>query len=118
MTDFDVLTALSEARTALDDPGALTDAQRGDDPFSAVDYAVERIDMALGALSFESANDYRGEARWTLTHLRRLLHEVAETLAADAHHGGAEADDYDTLVHAANDLGVAGDLIDSAIERL
>jgi len=110
---FDPLDALSRARTALDDPAAVGLAVPGEAWFEAgsenIGYAVQQIDEVIGALRFEPANDYRGEARWVMKNLGRLLNAVAQELAED---GSNEN------VHASNDLSAACDLIDEAINRL
>lgn len=92
-TTFDPLRALSLARTALDDPAALHDPPRWDGNLSYSShsmrdadlhkYAVHRIDEVIGALMYEPANDARAEARWALTHLGRLVNDVAQGLDAD-----------------------------------
>jgi hypothetical protein len=116
---FDVLQALSLARTALDDPGALTEqelarvvthftAPRSPWSHGLSVYAIDRIDETIGALYYEPANDARAEAVWVLTHLGRLLANVTDGLD-DQEFPSAR------FASAAHALEQAGDLIDGAI---
>lgn len=97
-TTFDPLQALSLARTALDDPGGLPEGELDEwerneevelDVYGSIqthgastNYAIDRIDEVMGALSFEAGagNDDAAQARWVLTHLGRLIAEVADEL--------------------------------------
>lgn len=119
---FDPLQALSLARTALSDPAGLPDgALRPYEVDPAADahglYAIDQIDAALGALSFEAGagNDDRAQAVWVLTHLGRLLVEVAGQLDADwGEVGGVPVhmNEHARSLHRAVDLvdGVIADL--------
>jgi phosphate uptake regulator len=107
--DFEVLFALSLARTALDDPVAIGLREIRAGVEESRNFAIKRIDEVIGALYFEPANDYRSEARWTLTHIGRLLAAVAETLGST---------DEEDLSYIARELETAGDHIDEAIEHL
>ena len=108
-TSFDPLQALSEARTALTDPGALEGIPDQDAVASGA-FAIDRIDQAIGALYYEPANDARDEAVWVLTHLGRLLARVADELPSDMSPAA-----FDT---AADLIVQAGDRIDEAIDLL
>jgi hypothetical protein len=103
---FDVLQALSLARTALDDPGAVPEQELT--PITARTYAIDRIDESIGALYYEPENDARGEAAWVLTHLGRLLSAVADRLDDSAFPSSV-------MVAAAAHIDAACDRIDEAI---
>ena len=106
MPEFDVLDALSRARTALDDPQGLD--LTIEDAAAGTRYAIDRIDEVIGALRFEPANDARGEARWVLMHIGRLLAAAGDAIEAEL------SRDPELL----DDLRRAGDAIDNAYDSL
>jgi hypothetical protein len=116
-TTFDPLQALSLAYTALNDPSALeVEATEEDARMQRLyrvplGYATERINEVIGALHYEPANDARAEAVWVLTHLGRLLANVADELVDDDLVPA-------TFDEAAAQIRNAGDRIDEAIEAL
>lgn len=104
----DVLKVLSLARTALDDPAGLPDDQRPnitDRTYSMKEYAVNRIDEAIGLLDVED------RPRQALITMGKLIAEIADDLAG-GERGGQEADS------AASDLYEALDIIDGVIHAL
>lgn len=113
---FDPLLALSEARTALSDPGGV-DIEPGDfwrtgrPSAKAADYAVERIDWVMGSLRTDDFNS-REEIRTTLTTLGRLLAEVVDTIEAGDVLGG------NVGLIVRGDISEALDNIDQAIDLL
>jgi len=106
----DPLHALSLARTALSDPGALPSNSDFDPDLSMagesadpaqVAYAIVQIDHAIGGLYFEPFDDPTREAGVTLANLDRLLSSIADGLDECACFEGAVAKIREAVEHLA-----------------
>jgi len=107
----DPLHALSLARTALSDPGALPSNSDFDPDLSMagesadpaqVAYAIVQIDHAIGGLYFEPFDDPTREAGVTLANLDRLLSSMAEGLDECVCFEGAVAKIREAVEHLAD----------------
>jgi hypothetical protein len=122
-TFFDPLQELSLARTALDDPAGLPDGELPYLPKDGTldgqvnDYAVEKIDNVLGALSAGHGNNLKDEARWALVCLGRLVAAVADEIEVgeDGYAGNLDSVTADQVTHR---IDLAADYLDEAINLL